>query len=367
MSNALTIYFDARMLGHSGIGTQIEEVISNLLKSPGIELYLIGKNQTIYEFFPHLPSSQVIDYDAPIYSIKEQIRYPKRKTNKGLYHFPHYNANLFQLSNGIVVIHDLIHLDSDEFKKIHYQAYAKLLLSNIVRRAKAIVTVSRYTKQRLQEVFPFHKDNIYVVHNGINHEVFYPATKNEISEFKNKYHLPNEFLLVVGIGKKHKNLDTLLIALKRLWKEKNFKLPLVVAGTNRKVPNYVKDLITKDIEKNLLFLPFIPKQEIRLLYASSLAFIMPSKIEGFGFPLLEAMACGVPTISSNKASLPEIAEKATLYFDPYNPEEIEQSILKITHDSKLRNHLIQEGKKQAKKFDWKTHVRKLIEIYKKYY
>ncbi len=365
MSNKLKIYFDARMLGHSGIGTQIEEVLSRLIQYPQIDLCLIGDKEKIQEYFPDF--SNIKEFRASIYSIKEQIFFPSKDSKKGLFHFPHYNAPIKYLKNSIVVIHDLIHLDSEEFNKPHYRIYAKTLLHQIVNRARAIITVSQYTKKRLMEEFKAIKNNIYVNHNGINRAVFYQASLKEIQYFKKKYQLPERYFLVVGIGKKHKNLDGLILALKNLWKEKLLDIPLVVAGTNQKMPEYVKELITDDIKNQIIFLPFIPKDQLRILYSSAFLFIMPSKLEGFGFPLLEAMACGVPTISSHSASLPEIAGDATIYFDPYSVEEVKNAILKVYKNQKLRDSLIKKGKKQVLKYDWDVHVQKLIEIYKKYY
>jgi glycosyltransferase involved in cell wall biosynthesis len=365
MSNQLKIYFDARMLGHSGIGIQIEEVLSRLVDNPEIDLCLIGDKDKIHQYFPNIDN--IKNFRASIYSLKEQIFFPSRDSNLGLFHFPHYNAPIKHLKNSIVVIHDLIHLDSEEFNKPHYRIYAKTLIQQIVNKARAIITVSEYTKKRLMEEFKTTKNNIYLIHNGINRDIFYPASLKEIRDFRKKYQLPERYFLVVGIGKKHKNLDGLILALKKLWKQELLNIPLVVAGTNQKIPEYVKELITDDIKNRIIFLPFIPKDQLRILYSSAFLFIMPSKLEGFGFPLLEAMACGVPTISSNRASLPEISQNATIYFDPYSPEDIMNCIMKVSKDKKIRESLIEKGKKQVLKYDWDVHVQKLIKIYKKYY
>lgn len=365
MSNILNIYFDARMLGYSGIGTQIEEVISLLMNHKDIHLTLIGNSKKIRTHFPQVEN--IHHFDVPIYTIKEQFLFPDLIQEKGLYHFPHYNVPIKYVKNGIVVIHDLIHLDSEEFQKFHYRFYTKTLLKQILKKAKAIITVSEYTKMRLLEEFPFYKgENIYVNHNGINTNVFYPASSKHIKTFIKKYELPVTFLLAIGIGKKHKNLDGLLLALKDLW-ETGFSIPLVVSGTNKKIPDYVKAILTDKILKNIYFLPYIPKEELNILYSSAYLFIMPSKIEGFGFPLLEAMACGVPTISSNQASLPEIGGDATIFFDPYSKEDMKNKILEVCSNNKIRKNLISRGNKHVKKFDWNKHVKLLVDIYKKYY
>ncbi len=367
MSNKINLYYDARMLNHSGIGTQIEEVIPELYFSKDINLHLIGDKKKIQNHFSFFPVNNIVEFNAPIYSLQEQLFYPKIPEH-AFYHFPHYNAPIKYLNKSFVVIHDLIHLDSEEFKKPHYRLYSKTIISKIVKNAKAIITVSEYTKKRLFEEFSFYKDNIYVIHNGINKNIFFPATKKEIYAFRKKWNLPEKYFLVVGIAKKHKNLDGLLLALKDLWLKRELKIPpLVIAGTYQKIPDYIKDIYTEDIKPYVYFLPYIPKEELRILYSSSYGFIMPSKLEGFGFPLLEAMACGVPTISSKEASLPEIAGNATYYFNPYSIKDMQNAILTINKNQKLYKELIKKGFEQVKKFEWKTHVKKLIEIYKIYY
>lgn len=361
MSNLITIYYDSRMLGFSGIGTHIEEILKFLLKNKNLRIVLLGNLRKIQEYFPEYQN--IIEFNAPIYSIKEQLFFPDLKN--GIYHIPHYNAPIKFLNRSIVVVHDLIHLDSEEFRKPHYRMYAKFLLSQITKKAKVIITVSNYTKKRLLEEFPKTRAEIITIYNGINTKEFYPSSQKEIHNFKKKYQLPDKFFLVVGIGKKHKNLDTLLLALKDLWKNKKIHYPLVVAGVNLKIPNYIKPIFTEEIKENTIFLPYLTKSELRILYSSAFCLIMPSKIEGFGFPLLEAMACGVPTISSNATSLPEIGGDSTIYFDPYSVIEIQKSILRIIEDSKLRKELSQKGLKRVKLFSWKNSVNQLIKIYEK--
>lgn len=366
MSTPIPVYFDARMLGYSGIGTQIEEVLNLLRKEESIFLYCAGDKEKIRSYYPDFEETRIIRYHAPIYSLREQIFFPLFFERKGIFHFPHYNANLMVLPRSVVVIHDLIHLESEEFRKPHYRLYARLLISSIVKKARVIITVSHYTKQKLLEYFPGSKENIHVLYNGINHDYFFPPDKEEVTAFKKKYSLPDEFLLVVGIGKRHKNLDTLLLVLKNLW-AKNFPLPLVIGGTNQKLPDYVKPVITEDMIKKIILMPYIPKKEMRLLYGAASALIMPSKLEGFGFPLLEAMACGTPTISSGKTSLPEIGGSASVYFHPESPEEMEHAILRVVTDTSLRKSLIASGLEQAKKFTWQEHVKKLLSIYRQYF
>ncbi len=365
MSNKFKVFFDARMLGHSGIGNHIEEVLIKLSRKKNIELILLGDKKKISDYSDIRPY-KIVHFNSPIYSLQEQFFYPKIEKS-AILHIPHYNAPIKYLDRSIVVVHDLIHLDSEEFKAFPYRFYARTVLKQISKKAKIIVTVSEYTRNRFLKEFPDTNSEVYVIHNGINFDIFYPAEKKEIQKFKNDYRLPESFFLVVGIGKKHKNLDTLIRVLRKLWLKKEIDIPLVIAGTNGKIPEYAKKEIIPEIKDYIITMSYIDKYELRKLYSSAYCLIMPSRLEGFGFPLLEAMACGIPTISSNATSLPEIGGDAALYFSPENEDEIKESILKIVYDHQLRKDLIRKGLKQSRKFRWDKSLELFIGIYKKFY
>lgn len=350
------------MLKNSGIGTQVFQVLKLLVKEKSIDLTLIGSKNDISETLSGF-TGKVINWHPPIYSLKEQLFFPNIT---GFLHSPHYNAPLRHLKRTIVVVHDLIHLQSKEFNKPHHRIYANFLLKNIARHARHIVTVSEYTKQELIKSFPAAENKTTVIHNGLNENIFKKQSPAKIKLFRKKYSLPEKYFLTVGIGKKHKNIDFIIRALAPLWKSGKLSVPLVLGGTGGKIPDYVNHEIRKqDVVKFIYVMPFLEDTELPLLYASADLFFMPSLIEGFGFPVIEAMACGTPVLCSSTSSLPEIAGNAAAYFDPCDEQSFRDIFIKIQNSRTNRNSLINKGFKQSKKYSWKNHVRSLVEIYER--
>ncbi|MBW7856780.1 MAG: glycosyltransferase family 4 protein [Leptonema sp. (in: Bacteria)] len=359
----MKIWFDARMLGFSGIGTQVEHTLSELIRRNDPVTVPIGSSEKIRKLIPSY-DGEVIEFTKPIYSLSEQIQFPKLPKNTIL-HIPHYAAPIRWLSRSVVMVHDLIHLQSDEFSAPHFRAYAYMLLRSVANRAKSIITVSNYTRDCLVEKFPKAANRITVIHNGIDHKVFYPSTGKEVAAFKNKFNLPELFFLCVGIGKRHKNVDFVIRALSALWKNSEIDIPLVLAGTGGSVPGYVQQAIRATGSSSFIqVMPFLDESELRALYSSATALIMPSLIEGFGFPAVESMACGTPVIVSNRASLPEICGKAGLYFNPEDESDLQEKIVELTRRPSLADRMVASGINQSARFTWQEHVDLLISVYR---
>lgn len=358
MRNRKTIIYDARMIEHSGIGMQVQNVIPRLLAEDSFEFRFLGNPETLTRY---IPESLVIPYYAGIYSLREQISFPARGD---LYHTPHYNARILSGNKNVVVIHDVIHLKSEEFQTAKYQAYAKSVLWAVTRSAKKIITVSDTAKADLLEFFPFAASKTVTIHNGIDRRIYKTIPKPKVQKFKAALKLPKDYLLCVGIGKKHKNLDFVIRAFAPLWRARKIP-PLVLAGSSGQLPDYVRDVVVQErMIGKVISLPHLDLDQLPILYNGATALIMPSKLEGFGFPAAEAMACGVPVISSNASSLPEVCGNAAKYFDPFKEDELRKAILEVLRYPRLRREMSQKGLKQVKKFDWDDHVRRLISVYR---
>ena len=173
-----------------------------------------------------------------------------------------------------------------------------------------------------------------VVYEGVGAQ-FKPQNPTEVSKFKRKMNLPDKFILSIGGVGDRRNLKRVKETCKNYY--------LVITGQN---------------------IPWIPHEELPLLYASSKILLYPSFYEGFGLPILEAMACGVPVITSNVSSMPEAGGDAALYVDPNSLEDIQKKLDEVLEDKDLRDNLIKKGFKQAKKFSWEKCAEKTAEIYK---
>ena len=362
-SNVIKICFDARMIANSGIGTQIQNVLRLLMQRPDVRLHLLGDPRVI---FRHLPgfAGRITEFKSSIYSIGEQLFFPRPEHDEIL-HVPHYNAPIRYLRRSVVVLHDLIHLQSTQFAGPHYRAYAYVMLWLISRFARRIATVSDTTRREFLSRFPVAAAKTTLIYNGIDHQLLRPQPEKAVKAFRKEYGLPSRFLLVIGIGKRHKNVDFVIGALAREWKEDRCNIPLVLGGTGGKIPEYIREILKREgVADRLLVVPFLKNEELPLLYAAALVFILPSLYEGFGFPLVEAMACGTPAITSRTSCMPEIGGDAARYFDPRDPANFLQTLNEVTGSAKLRATMKREGIKRAQDFDWNKHCQELLAVYR---
>ncbi|WP_061224750.1 glycosyltransferase family 4 protein [Leptospira weilii] len=388
---ALAIGLDARMIAHSGIGMRIRGLLKYLgpiaLKE-NFQIYLFGDVTTIlnegilcYEFSGFEKnrsetetsdnsskkekdfSYPVICYRSPIYSLSEFLGHPLMG-RMDLLDIPHFNVPLRYLRKSIVTIHDIIPFRMKEFhssflKRIYMQVVFRLLR----RFSKKIVSVSEYTAKDLEFIFGFSKEEMKVIHNGIDRSVFYPATPTEKKKFLEKYELKEGYLLSVGIGKGHKNLNFVLNALKPLWDSKILKTKWVLGGVSGKIPDYLQaDII--GYEDRILPMERLSLNELRCLYSCAGLFIFPSKYEGFGFPPLEAQACGRPVVSSNATVMPEILRDSVYYFSPNKPEELQSLLRDFLKNRNTVKKLIIKGKKNSARFSWEKAALEILEVYK---
>lgn len=361
----LRILFDARMIQHSGIGTYITNILNSLYKLPKIKLRVLGSADKILQNVPAF-KGQITYFDTPIYSMGEQIKYPRPASDEIL-HVPHYNAPLRYLKQSIVTVHDLIHLKSSQFRLPHYRLYCHTLLRFIAKNALHILTISEATRQDFLSYFPSAENKITVIYNGFAPEDFQLAKNLHRKNNFQKYHnLPSEYLLHVGIDKKHKNVDFLVRAFASEWHSGRLTMPLVLAGCGGKLPAYVEKHVTKlKVEKYIHVMPHLSKPGLGLLYTGAKVFLYPSLWEGFGFPILESLACGTPTLSSNASVLPETGGDAVIYFNPYNEGELRLQLYTLLSKPDLYRKFVTYGKQYAKRYSWKQHIQSLMSVYTK--
>ncbi len=349
---------DARMIKHSGIGVRLYHILSNLSKLENTpEIFLFG-NPSLLAEFKSLSKFHIIPYHAEIYSIQELLGHPDMKS-MDLLDIPHFNFPIKYINKCIVTIHDLTpyvmrDFFSSRIKRIYLQIIFRLL-----RFTKKIITVSEYTSNDLEKYFGYSHLNSIVIYNAVDHAIFHTKTKSEISNFKIKLNLPENYFLCVGIGKGHKNFNFLIQSLRDKFLNNEIQTPLVIAGTGGILPDFLSNLIL-GIEKFIICLPKIDYSELPLLYAGAKCLLYPSLYEGFGLPLLEAQASDCPVLSSNASVMPEILRDSALFFDPQKPSELIESILNLESKS---IELIDKGRENAERFNWNKSALQLLEVY----
>lgn len=235
----------------------------------------------------------------------------------------------------------------------------------LLDKAEKIACDSVSTKNDLSKHFPLMQKKCKVIYCGLPKGLT-KSTQN----IKKKYFLNDSdmLLLFVGSDDKKKNFFSLLKVFSRL-KEKNLVLikigsPWSIEGNNSQRKKFQEFIAKNNLEKKVRFLDFIPRQDLTDFYFSAEVFVNPSHFEGFGFTLIEAMACGCPVICSDNTSFPEVAGNASLFFDSENEEELREKLELILNDKKLKEKLISNGRENIKRFNWKKSAEQLLELYK---
>ncbi len=276
---------------------------------------------------------------------------------------PTHYAPRFSPSPSVISIMDLsfIHFPEMFNKKDLWQL--KNWTGYSVKNAKKIITISRYSKNDIVSHYGIDPDKVAVTYPGYNEK------KYQISKIKNKYNINNDYILFVGTLQPRKNIARLIEAFKIAMKQfNNETMKLIVVGKKgwlyEEIFQKVKEL---RIEKRIIFTDYVKEEELPDLYRGAKCLVLPSLHEGFGIPVIEAMACGCPVVVSNVSSLPEIVESAGVFVDPYRIESIAEGINQVCYDEANRNKLIKKGLLQVKKFSWQKCAEEtynsIVEIY----
>lgn len=330
------VAIDARMIESSGIGTYIRNLMGQ-----GIYDVALGDEESIRKYDRDVT---VIPFKDNIYGIGEQIHFPYRELKKlGItkLHSPHYNIPLFFRGKLVVTIHDLIHLRLPEYlpNKFAY-GYAWIMLKTSAVKAKLILTVSEYTKKDITELLHISPEKIQVTYNALE-EGYRIKRKEEYAYLYKEYGIAEDekILLYVGNLKPHKNLGRLIQAFSQI---SILKARLILVGKEFSNQDIHREITRRNIQDKVIVAGKVSHSKLIDLYNFADVFVFPSLYEGFGFPPLEAMACGTVVACSNAASLPEVVGEAGFLFDPVDIEQmrakIENALMlnKYTYDQMVK-------------------------------
>jgi glycosyltransferase involved in cell wall biosynthesis len=236
------------------------------------------------------------------------------------------------------------------------------MLPRVIRKSTRLLAVSKFTKNEILNMFQEIDENkIIVTCEGVD-GFFNKIPHDELSDLKNRYKIVKPYLLTVSTIEPRKNLSNVLKAFAQIKNKIDHDLLLVGAWGW-----YSNDLINLiealKIKKRIKFLGFLNREELRLMYNSAEVFLYPSLYEGFGLPLLEAMACGCPVLTSNISALPEVAGDAAITVNPHCVEEISDGIITLVNDKEKREALSKKGLTRAKMFSWEKCAQETIKAY----
>jgi glycosyltransferase involved in cell wall biosynthesis len=358
-----TVAIDARWLV-GGIGAYTEKLLLGLGKSTnGVEFHAITRLADAARVKELCSGVTVVD--VPIYTAMEQVLIPRAARKCDLLHVPHFNIPLLYRRPLVVSIMDVIHLRSPEYRNLLSSfLYAWPMLSAAARRADHIITVSNYSKTQIMETLGAPESKISVVHCGVGAQFHTDTAHARSRSAAEILGIRRPYLLYVGNLKPHKNVVTLLRAFAHLRNDGKIPHSLLIVGDDaRWKHSIVEECERLGIRDSTVIVPYVVPELLPKIYAGADLLVMPSTVEGFGLPVLEAMACGTPVLSSSAASLPEVAGDAALYFDPASHEELALQVFRILQSNDLSESLRDLGLQRVKKFSWQESNRKHMEVY----
>jgi glycosyltransferase involved in cell wall biosynthesis len=314
------IIFDKRWEGGHGIGRFSKEITRRITFNGYIDINV-------------KPTSPLDILVTPWYLI----------FNKSLYFTPGFNAPWFFVNRSIITIHDLNHIDitgNDSFLKTLYYNY---VLKRACRKALLIFTVSEFSKKRIAQWSNIEPGKIIVVGNGVS---------KDYRPDGDAYNPGYKYFFCVSNRKLHKNEERLIKAFSEIKDRKGIKL-LLTGNESQKLRDLISSL---DLSKDVIFTGYIDEEKLPSFYRGARALLMPSLYEGFGLPVIEAMACGIPTLASNTTALKEISENSSILVDPESVKDISAGIEILINNDSIMEELKIKGLENVRRYTWDKTV-----------
>lgn len=380
----MRIAIDGRTItrSKSGVGMYALRTVESLLRiDPQNEyhLFLVEENERLTA--PNLKKILIPDYDRMGRNRWwENVMLPPylRKHAIDLFFSPAYALTMYPRvqrvfpflaplkSKLIVTIHDVIGFVMPETFTWKMRLWLRVFASNAVRVAHHIIAISQTTKNDFVRFTGCAPEKVSIIHNSIDDRFCPIDDVRERQRVQKKYNLPDTFILYVGNIEPRKNLPVLGRAFSLLPESIQRQYPLVIAGgLGWKTEPILESLKQYHQRGNIIFTGYIEDEDLPTLYNLASLFVYPSLYEGFGYPVLEAMACGIPVITSNRASLPEVAGDAAVVVDPYDTQGISRGMERALLDGKLRKELQRKGIERAAQFSWKRNAEETLELFSK--
>ena len=353
------------------------ELIRNLQEMDKINDYFIFvKPDEDHAVLTETPNFKIIELDGGPYPTWEQFALPKAAKKYGceILHCTSNTAPYFTNIPLVTTLHDIIYMERSYYNILTGSAttyqkfgnvYRKLIVPRVVKKSDKIITVSNFEKKRIAAFFNIAKDNrLEAVYNGVSTHFKPISDETALNSVKEKYHLPDDFFFFLGNTDPKKNTKGTLKAFSDFLKQSKSDYKLVMLDYDTKELKKLLDEIgDKQLMNHIVLTGYVVNTDLPAIYSQSTIFLYPSLRESFGIPMLEAMACGVPVITSNTSSMPEVSGGAAHIVDPYKPEEITEGMLKILSDKDYSENLCKKGIERSKLFSWKNMADQILVLY----
>lgn len=372
----IAIDYTAAIRQKAGIGNYVRRLVDALLAQDTVNSYtlLTSGRPTRERPFPqadNVRGRSIYIPDRYLNIIWYRWRLPLYTTyfsgQVDIYHGPDFALPpTGKTLRKVVTVHDLAFLEHPEYAVPSLAATLGKVVPEAVAAADVVCTVSQEVSRTLIKHFHTPREKLTVIPNGVSPYFRRITDPILLQSTHHKFGLKHPFVLGVGTLEPRKNHIGLIKAFYQAQKKKNGPAMLALAGGKGWLYEETMQLVEElKLTKKVRFLGRVTDLELVTLYSMADVFAFPSFAEGFGVPPLEAMACGVPVITSNTSSLPEVVGNAGLLVDPHNTEELSTAIMRILGDKQLQEDLRQKGYERVKHFTWQEAARKMLTVYQK--
>ncbi len=423
----MNVLFDNRLANHAGLGRYGSDLIIALIKEfPSHYFSILVPPNCNIPLGDNSKNYKLIYTRSERYTISEllELSFKCNKFHQNIFHSTNYVLPLYAPIPSIVTIHDVMRLrlpeychsneefihrfgirrfinlviialilkkgssvkkrQDDYFKstpitntklefrgkqlesvlKLHH-FYLYLIHNRAITKSSAIITSSYFSKKEIIDLLQVEREKVHVIYPGVSSSFYIVYDKCKISEVLAKYSIPNDYYIHVGLKRRHKNVYTFINAYRDLL-NLNSNIPIIVlVGPIDEDSNSLQAYINKiGLSSRVIFVGNVTDEELNCLYNGALATVVSSHYEGFGFPVLESMACGSPVIASDIPSISEVSNNSALLIDPFNSEDWTKALQKISNDKSLRSKLSQLGLENVTRFNWCNPASKILNVYK---
>lgn len=287
-----------------------------------------------------------------------------KKEKVDLVHNTKSSTSIINPCYSVVTIHDIIPIVYKQTEKFTNYLYWNLQIPLAAKHANQIITVSESAKKDIVNYYKIREDKISVIYNGVSEKFRIIESKKELDQIKSLYSLPDKYILYVGTLQPRKNLPLLIKSYGKLVADKKITHKLLIVGREGWKYSAIFSLIKElHLEKDIIITGYIQDDDLPYIFNLANLFVYPSIYEGFGLPPLEAMACGIPVITSNTSSLPEVVGNAGIMINPYDVDCLAKVMFEALTNEGLRRDMIKKGLERSKLFSWEKTARETLKVY----